>query len=186
MESIKNNKFVRILILVLLRVPYVAFWYQISLAISVAHSEGWISVLGDAFGEWIIWVGVILAILIFTSIVYMRCFIKKEWLVHVIAYSATVLWCVMLLIFTNIGNSQFKEFSKEKWRDFPAQRITMYFDLVEKYDVEGYTASKIEDLLGKPDEIDREYDTYVYDDRHGNAVYVKFENDRVFDVYYVD
>lgn len=181
----KQNKVVSILFSTLFCVPYIILWYNICLATSVGLSEGVLSVFKDTFGEWIFWAGGILGILTFTSIIYLRFFVKKEWQVHLIAYFATILLIVMVLIGLNICSLKYKEFTPEKWIDFPAQRGTMYYDLYEKYDVAGYTTSEIENLLGSPDEISED-GTYFYDDTYGNGVYVKFENGRALYIYYVD
>ena len=185
MSDLKNKRYFRILLSILLCVPFFLFWWFILLISSISYNEGFLSVFEDAFGKWAVWLGLIGAFLAFSSILYLRFFIKKEWIVHLIAYGMTISFFIFGLVFAHAGEEQFRIFTTEKWMNYPARRITMYFNLVEEYNVNGYSSQMIEQLLGKPDNITDD-GTYVYDDNHNNAVYVKFDGESALYLYYVE
>ena len=179
------KKISKIFLSVVLCIPYLIIWYFILMMASVGFSEGIIAVFKCAFGVWSVWAGLIFACVAFFSIIYLRLFIKKEWIIHITAYLLTVIFFIMGIIFLNLGTKKFSEFSTEKWENYPEMRITMYFDLKDKYDIKGYTSERTEVLLGTPDKI-ADDGTYIYDDRHGNSVYVEFEKGKATEIYVIE
>ena len=177
--------FVRIIVSFALCIPYLLLWYFVAMMATIGNFEGHLSVFEDAFGEWIVLLGWLTAIIVFLSMIYLRFFVKNEWLVHIIAYAMTAIFLICSVSLFNLGNSKFKEFTTEKWLQYPQRRITMYFDLAGRYSIQGYSVSAIKELLGEPDEIMAD-DIYVYNDRHGNAIYVRFQDGKALDLSYVE
>ena len=68
----------------------------------------------------------------------------------------------------------FSVFTTENFIEHPNKRLDMFFDLLENYDIKGYSYEDIEKLLGKPDAI--VMGNYVYADKYHNSVNVVFKN----------
>lgn len=71
-------------------------------------------------------------------------------------------------------NEVFRKFATEKFIEYPNKRLLMYFDLVENYNIKGYSYEDIEKLLGKPYAI--VMGRYIYSDKYNNCVSVVFKN----------
>ncbi len=70
------------------------------------------------------------------------------------------------------GVARFNVFTSEKCIECPAQRMNMYFDLVDSYDISGLSENELTELLGQPDRIyTDEYKVYVYEDGYDNDTY---------------
>lgn len=165
-------------------IPFVLMWYIILCGLSIINVEGGLSVYEDAFGVWIKYAGIIYIILSITSILYLRLFIKKEWVIQVVAYLMSIIFVFSSYILLIKGDEKFEHFTTEYWVEYPQRRMTMYFNLVEDYKLIGYTYQEIENLLGKPDAVkDNEY---IYNDRNDNCITIYFKNGKVFDYMYVE
>ncbi len=173
------------ILLLISSVFYGAIWCVFFTVLTVAYNEGVLSVFQDSFGKGFSVLAVIVLILSLTSIIYLRFFIKSVKKVHIISYVLTVTVMMAGFVLVIVGDKKFEEFSTEKWIKYPERRMTMYFDLIEKNDIVGYTYSQVESLLGQPDYITKE-EMYVYDDKHGNEVYLKFDNGKVEFVNYAE
>lgn len=183
---------------ILASIPFIMLWYLIMHMTRIAMYTGAISIFEAAYGKWMFWTLVFIYIVVLFSVVYLRFFIKKEWLkkeftVQIIAICMTIVLLIVTNILVVIGLKKFDKFTTEKWLEYPSQRINMFFDLNESYDLDGYTFQNIEELLGQPDEIYFDTDkegkdlyTYEYSDRNGNAVYVVFESGVFRELYYVE
>lgn len=179
----KNGTKNSILISIIKSIPFIVVWVNIFYICYIIDGEGTMSVYKDSFGTYIYVIGVICIVIVFCSIFYLRYFIKKEWIIQLIAFMLTFIFLIGSYVLLQVGDSKFVDFSTEKWIKYPQRRLTMYFDLVEKYDINGYSMSQIESLLGKPDDIKIkslkhgiEKIIYIYSDLHNNSVYVYFEN----------
>ena len=170
---------------VLCSIPYIFFWWLILLMVSIGYSEGSFATFEYTFGEWFVLIGWFVAGIVALSIIYIRFWVKREWVVQTISYSATIIFLVIASVFLSISTSKFQKFTTEKWINCPECRMTMYFDLEENYNIKGYSTLEVEALFGKPDKITND-NTYIYDDRHGNIVYVMFENEKAMYFYYVE
>lgn len=169
--------------LLLSGVLYITIWFAAFTVLAVAGNEGALSVFEDAFGRMFCIIAIIVVILSATSFIYLRLFIRRVKWVHVISYLLTFIVLITGLAFNIMGDKYFERFSTEKWIKYPQQRMTMYFDMINRNDITGCTHDQVESLLGKPDYITKE-GTYVYDDRHGNEVYLEFEDKKVESIHY--
>ena len=166
-------------------IPYILFiavWWIIFKMAFIAQNEGVLSIFKDVYGIWIQYLGYAIAIILFFSIFFLQFSIKKRKKVFIIAYCATILFLVMGTVLLKFGEQKFKTFTTEKWIQYPAQRITMYPDLIEKHNIKNYSTVKIETLLGIPDEVAND-GTYVYNDRHNNAIYIFFKEGKVYSIH---
>ena len=179
------KKYINIVKNVLLYSIFIFIWLIIFSIAFIASKEGVISVFGDAFGKWTEYVGWTLSFLIFLSIVYLRLFCKKKKYVYIISYIATFVFLIVATILLNIGESKFIQFTTDKWINYPERRMLMYFDLSTQYNIEGYSKEELSELLGEPDDITND-NKYVYDDRHGNAVYIQFSENKVSAIYNIE
>ena len=138
----------------------------------------------DAFGSWMPWILCIVSTIVILSILFMRLFIKKNWLVNVIAYGLAISIYISCAILATIGYSRFEVFTTEKWIAYPLQRGTMYHDLEKNYDFNGKTADEVKALLGKPNSIHQD-GTFLYNS-YGCEIYVKFNGENAYYVYCVN
>ena len=185
MNNAKKKVFFGIVKSMILCIPFLIFWYFILLIVAIGDAEGSLSVFEDAFGSWFVWFGKMCSVFCFSSIFYLRFFIKREWIIHIMAYCLTIILLACGLLFANIGENKFREFTIEKWAHYPSRRLTMYFDLEERYKLKGVTKHEVINLLGIPDDINDD-EIYVYDCTKNNFVYVKFENEKALYSYYVE
>lgn len=179
------NKNKKILQHCIISVPFGCLWVFILMLVFVGYKEGILSVIQDAFGTLCVVIFAIFALFIATSVIYLPIFIKKEWIVQLLAYTTTILFCVCGILSISLGECKFSIFSQDLWRDFPSQRITMYDDLEKRYNLNGYTKGEVDALLGQPDSI-TEQGGYVYDATRGNAIYIEFQDEIVIDNYYIE
>ena len=179
------KKYINAVTNILLYGIFIFIWLIIFSMAFIASKEGVLSVFGDAFGKWTEYTGWILSFLIFLSIVYLRLFFKKKKYVYIISYTATFIFLIAATILLNIGESKFTRFTTDKWINYPERRISMYFDLSTQYNIEGYSKEEVSKLLGEPDDITND-NKYIYDDRHGNAVYIQFNENKVSAIYNIE
>ena len=174
----------KVLLKILYCIPFFAVWYFIGLGMSVAYTEGGLSVYKDAYGSAGVCIAIAGLVLSLGSILYLRLFIKKESVIQIVSFALTIVFVVCAITFANMGEKNFREFSTENWQRYPERRLTMYFDLTEKYEIKGSTENEVTDLLGAPDEIVE--NEYVYDCGFGNAVYVRFDNGVATSIYNIE
>lgn len=180
-----SGKIINLLKTLTKSIPYLFVWYILFLAFSVAKSEGLMSGFCYIFGEKLLLLIYIISILIFLSIFYLRFFLKKELIIQIISFGMTILLICTVVALTNYCDKQFEIFTTDKFINCPGERLSMYFDLVKKYDVSGYSAEEVKNLLGEPDRIKNNIyidnvknNAFIYDDGFGNSVYVYFIDDK--------
>ena len=152
---------------------YLIVWCGVFAIARVAYNEGVLSVYRDAFSMWFVWCGIILCAVCFSSVLWLKLFKLKESARHIFSYVLFVLFCVLAILFVNLGEQKFDVFSTENWIDFPERRLTMYEDFIEWHSPVGKNAEELVDFLGAPDEMltfDNVH-TYVYSCHHGNSIY---------------
>ncbi len=159
-------------------------WIIVTVAF-VAYNEGVLSVLQDTFGKWINCVMILMCLVCFSSVIWLRFLVKKERYVYITAYLLVIIFSLLTFALINIGDRKFSEFSVDKWAKYPERRITMYFDLIERYDVIGSSQTEVIELLGEPSEVTN-YNTFIYSDRYGNEIYIEFKDKRVVDIRLVE
>lgn len=162
-------------------IPFLAIWWFIALAVSVARSEGALSIYTDAYGKGVAMAMLIFGFVAFTSVIFSRFFVKREIFVQSIAYILTIVFCICAITVANVGTAKFAEFTPDKWKEYPARRLDMYSNLVASYDYKNiWTPSSAVSLLGEPDEIINHDDpgvvSYIYDSTCGNYVDVIFKD----------
>lgn len=181
-DVIKN-----ILIKMLYSIPFLIVWYIGVSCVNILYSVGGLSSLDYVYGKYIYYILWIIGIFILTSVVHLRLFIKDELVLQITAVclSLTFFWSIYFLMY--YGQFEFEEFSTEKFHDYPSERLSMYDDLIEKYELKGYSYSQIEELLGKPDgsRVTSEGKTvYGYSNGFGDSVVIIFKDGKVVDHYY--
>lgn len=165
-------------------IPFILMWCIVLCCLPIINVEGSLSIYEDAFGVWIKYASIIYMILSITSILYLRLFIKKELVIQAVAYLMSIVFIFSGYILLIKGEEKFKDFTTEKWIEYPRRRLTMYFNLVEDYKLIGCTYEEIEELLGTPDAVvDNEY---IYNDRSDNFITIYFKNGKVFNYDYVE
>ena len=162
--------------------PYACMWVYTILVCRIKYaifSE--YSLFRAVYGLLFSCLGTAVVALVFCSIIYLRFLIKKEWVVYLVAYVATILVLVAIFTMGTIGENKMKIFTTEKWSEHPGQRMLMYSDLKEKYIVEGYTFDQVKELLGEPDYIGPP-DMYFYYSSYFE-IRIQFENGKVLYMY---
>lgn len=174
----------KILISFICSIPFLTVWCMFIYGLSFFEFSGGLEGFDYVFGKYIYIILILVGTVILTSVIYLRFFIKKELYIQLIAITSTIVFGVIIYILVMITQSEFLKFSTEKFIQYPGQRLTMYYDFVEKYDIKGYSCEDIEKLLGKPQKADLENEVlYAYPDGHGNSVIIIFENGKVKNFY---
>ena len=130
--------------------------------------------LDYVYGKHIYTIIYIVGALVLLSVVYLRLFIKREIYIQVSSLTLTFVFFISIYIMNLHCDEVFRKFTTEKFIEHPNKRLLMYFDLLENYDIKGYSYEDIEKLLGKPDAIIK--DKYIYADKYHNCVNVVFKN----------
>lgn len=163
-------------------IPFLIVCYMFIFGLSLLEFAGGLEGFDYVFGKYIYIVLNIIGIIVLTSVIYLRLFVKRELTLQLIAIISTIVFGIIIYILVMITQNEFLTFSTEKFIQYPGQRLTMYFDLVDRYDIKGYSYDEVEKLLGKPDACGVIY--YTYSDGHGNTVSVKFENGKAISYAY--
>lgn len=103
----------KIIIKFIICIPFALIWCVILCSLPIINVEGSLSIYEDAFGVWIKYAGIIYIILSITSILYLRLFIKKEWVIQVVAYLMSVVFIFSGYILLIKGEEKFKDFTTE-------------------------------------------------------------------------
>ncbi len=130
--------------------------------------------LDYVYGKYIYTIIYIVGALVLLSVLYLRLFIKREIYIQVISLTLTFVFFIGIYIMNLHCDEVFSVFTTEKFIEYPNKRLDMFFDLLENYDIKGYSYEDIEKLLGKPDAI--VMGRYIYSDKHNNSVSVIFKN----------
>lgn len=163
-------------------IPYFIIWFFFIYILLICRSEGVFVGFDYVYGKYIYIILYIIGILFFLSIVYFRFFIKREIIIQFSSITFAIIFGVILYVMVLHCDMIFESFSTEKFIQYHGRRLTMYFDLVENYDIKGYTYDEIEKLLGEPDvSTDK---SYVYLDGYGNHVNVSFKNGKAVSLDY--
>lgn len=180
-----SSKIIKLFRVFIKCIPYLIIWYILILAFMSAKSEGLMSGFCYIFGENVLLIIYIMSILIFLSMFYLRFFFKSEWIIQIVSFVMTILLMCIVFALTNYCDKQFETFTKDKFINCPGERLSMYFDLIKKYNVSGYSIEEVKNLLGEPDRIKNDIyidgvknNAFIYDDGFGNSVYVYFINEK--------
>ena len=160
-------------------IPLLIVWYFILMLIYLGFIN--IAVIKDAFGSLPLILLVIFGIISFCSVVFIRFFTRRKIYLYIIPYIVLVLFYSMLIMCIKIGERKFEKFTTEKWINYQQQRLVMYDDFIQHYDIQEYSKSDIEELLGKPDSVSD--NCYVYYANKLGNIYVEFDKDKVSNVY---
>lgn len=151
---------------VVLFLLYIALWIAIANFCVIADINGMFYVFVDAWGEWSVYSGLLIALTVLLSPLVLWLLLKRESInkgifIPVISIFLTVVFVIFSFSAFYISAEQFRVFSEEKWQDYPRQRYIMLDDLKNRYGIVGMNNNQIFDLLGKPDEISY-YNTWIY------------------------
>ena len=180
-----KKNLLHIVLSIVLYIIFLSLWYCILTLFSVLHFEGALSAITDAFGKISFYIWIIFGLTSFLSIIWLRLFVKSKWKFHTIAYCLTFAFAVSGILLINTGENKFSKFTPENWKEYPARRINMYFDLRERNILENIPSTEAVNILSAPNstytpEDTKSYDTiYIYDDGYGNSVYVYLKNGNV-------
>lgn len=130
--------------------------------------------LDYVYGEHIYTIIYIVGALVLLSVVYLRLFIKREIYIQVISLTLTFVFFISIYIMNLHCDEVFSVFTTENFIEHPNKRLDMFFDLLENYDIKGYSYEDIEKLLGKPDAV--VMSRYIYSDKYNNCVSVIFKD----------
>ncbi len=158
----------------------------------------WVAIEGILLYSWFLisrfsvfgWVSLVIVngVLIFNIVYYRK--IKRKLLVLVACATAIGIF-ITGITFVGITNYS-KDFTPEKWKNYPAGRARMIDNLEEEHNLVGMGKGEIIELLGEPNYISQKehgYETYEYY-RHreygvGGRYIVNFDKDgMVCEAYY--
>lgn len=143
---------------------YILFWTFTAVLTFILYNYAVFSCFEDLYGQWSLWLGLFIAVVILLSPIYLRLFIQNKWLVPLIALAISVIFLIGGIGLYKVTIIHFKEFTPAKWDAYPRQRIVMLDNLKEKYNIIGMSKSEVEIILGKPDEItDKNSIIYSYE-----------------------
>lgn len=164
----------KLLISFIYSIPFFIIWFFFIYILLICRNEGVFVGFDYVYGKYIYIILYIIGTLLFLSIIYLRLLIKREVIIQFFSVILAITLGVILYVMVLHCDMIFQSFSTEKFIQYPGRRLTMYFDLIENYDIKGYTYDEIEKLLGKPDIVSDE--SYVYLDGYGNHVNISFKN----------
>ena len=105
----------------------------------------------DLLGKWPFWLGDIALICIIISPFFLHRKLKRKWLSPIIAFAASIVFVICAFTISGICCSKFKDFTPEKWAEYPRQRVRMMDGLKAEYDIIGMSRDEIVGLLGEPE-----------------------------------
>ena len=178
MKSDIFKKILRSSAIVTLYLLYIVLWIFIVFLCILANINGMFYTFVDAWGNWSVYVGFLLAVMVFFSPLFLMLWRKKHLNVSKILIPIFSIFITGIFLFFSfatffISASQFRTFTEEKWKEYPRQRYIMLDDMKEKHGIVGMTSVQIAELLGKPDEVTL-YESWIYDCEY-NSIEVRFD-----------
>lgn len=166
---------------------HMLFWGLNIVLLNFGIKFGIFSAYYDAFGLGLVIFGFAAALVVFLSIFWLQYIFKHTMVTAVSAFFLTVIFDVAAILILYAAMARFNVFTSEKWIECPAQRGTMYFDLVDSYDILGLSENELTELLGQPDRIyTDEYKVYVYGNGYGFDVSFPVEDGVVVNYNYTE
>lgn len=114
------------------------------------YEIGGLSCFNDYWGAWIITVGIIILIGVFAFPIYTYKLFKDKLLLMKMSFLITVIFLVVSFGAWYFTQSRFKDFTPERWQQYPRQRVTMIEDLKKEHNIIGMNKNNVIDLLGEP------------------------------------
>lgn len=151
----------------------IVMWLYLFLYAQLSFEAGLFSCFNDLYGNKWIFVVLLLTLIALSAPLYLRLLVKKELYILLLSIIICAGYALSVLYWYNLSNNQFKDFTVEKWREFPNQRILMLDDLKECHMIIGMSNDQVISLLGQPDKIIDE--TYIYEYDYG-YIEVSFGN----------
>ncbi len=167
-----RNKIINIMLYLIL----MAMWIYLFLYIQLSIKAGLFSCFMDLYGKMWIVAGLLLTLIALLSPLYLRAFVKKERHVSLLSIIICVSYALIIICWYSFSSNQFKDFTVEKWRKFPNQRILMLDDLKECHMIIGMSKDQVIILLGQPNKVID--NMYIYEYDYG-YIEVSFLNDLV-------
>lgn len=151
---------------IILLLFYIALWILIIAFCILADMNGMFYTFVDAWGEWSVYAGLLLALIVLLSPIFFV-FLRKRYLnisiclIPALSILITIAFVFVSLTAFFVSAGRFQTFTEEKWEEYPRQRYIMLDDMKEKYGIVGMTGNQISELLGDPDEITA-YQSWIY------------------------
>ena len=137
----------------------------------------------DAWGEWSVYAGLLLALIVLLSPIFLV-FLRKRYLnIRICRIPALSILITIAFVFVSlaaffVSAGRFQTFTEEKWEAYPRQRYIMLNDLKSKYEIAGMHSNQVAALLGDPNEITA-YGSWIYSCEY-NFIEITFhENNQV-------
>ena len=144
---------------------FITMWIFLFFYMSLAFKAGLFSCFNDLYGNKWIFVGLLLTLIALLSPLYVRIVVKKERYIALLSIIICVMYALSVVCCYNFSSNQFKDFTVEKWREYPNQRFLMLDDLKERHMIIGMSNSQVILLLGQPNKIID--NTYIYEYDYG-------------------
>lgn len=115
-------------------------------------------------------------------------FIKRKHIRFLTAYLIILVFIIGIAVFSATAKNYFKDFTKEKWLEYPQVRSLMLDDLTENHGIIGMDYDDVIELLGTPDGRNETVFTYYMATEKRNAMFieVRFLDGNVEAVKYVN
>lgn len=168
---------------VLALIATIFLWFAIEGVLIVS----WLLIMDYSVGGWLPLI-IVNTLLIF--VIVKRNKLRKKLLIIVSCITAIGV-LVAGITFMSITNYS-RDFTSEKWKNYPAGRSGMVEDLEKEYDFVGMSKAEVVELLGEPNNISQflyGHETYEYYNHHkydvGGRYLVNFDmNGVAFSAYY--
>ena len=135
---------------------YMILWGFILLFSELVYINGIYFVFTDLFGKWILIFGYLVAIvlMLLPIILSIKCYITKSEIRYIFikSYVATFLFVVLAFASFFLVAGYYRDFTKEKWNEYPNERYIMIDDLIAEHNLLELTPKEVCNLLGEPNE----------------------------------
>ena len=159
-------------------IPYIILWMILLVAFMLLRANGGMIDFGITFGKMFKTIYCMVVLLVFASPIILRVVFHDRGVLY--SYKKAVLLTIAIAIVSlwlnSYGISKIT-FSQQGWIEYPQARQHMYYDLVEKNELDKMTKNDIITLLGKPDS--EEMDLFVYETDTKYNVYILFDKETV-------
>ncbi len=178
-----KKRFYKIVGYLIYCIPYLGMWMFAATFFAVAVNEGWHVDFGLVYGKPFSYIYRLFAVLIFVSPLLLPIVKRKRFYIvyFILPYLLSIMLFASVIALDNYADDKLT-FSTEDWIEYPQLRPTLYENLKEKLDLNGYTKDEVELLLGQPSETGE--NVYMYGDGNGNNVFVEFSDELVSDCYF--
>lgn len=162
---------------------YLLIWGAIVAFCILANINGMFYIFSDAWGEWSVYFGFLLAVIVACSPLYLRKISKitarksggTKLLIPILSILLTIVFLFISIGCFFLSANQFQEFTAEKWKEYPRERYIMLDDLIAQHGIIDMHGDQIYQLLGTPDEI-TSYQSWLYSYEYG-FIEVSFDGD---------